>query len=109
VLFVPNSSQGTTEGITTPRPLIGIQNLALPLSTREAVAPIMTSALKKRSDIGNVKVSVRGLGFVASAVVQYSSEEGQRWVASSLAGQLSTDPESRFQIQAAKQAIQRFN
>jgi glutamate dehydrogenase/leucine dehydrogenase len=69
----------------------------------------MTSALKKRSDIGNVKVSVRGLGFVASAVVQYSSEEGQRWVASSLAGQLSTDPESRFQIQAAKQAIQRFN
>lgn len=109
VLFIPSTSQDDVVGITSIRPIVGAQNLALPLSTRETVAPIMNSALKQRSDIGNAKVTVRGLAFVAAGVVQYSSEEGQRWEASALAGRLCTSPESRFQVQAAQQAIQRFN
>ena len=70
---------------------------------------MLTSAMQRRQDISNARVTVKSLGFVSAAVVQYASRQGNRAQATALAGQLKTTPDARFQVAAAMQTLQRFN
>jgi hypothetical protein len=108
VVFLPDPSRGPMAAIADPR-LVGAARVALPLSTAKDVAPMLASAMQRRQDISNTRVTVRALGFVSAAVVQYASKQGNRAQATALAGQLKTTPEARFQVEAAMQTLQRFN
>jgi hypothetical protein len=87
---------------------IGGETIAMPMSTAATAQEIMTQAVRSKPGVKNPRVKIRGLAYIASAVVDFQSPQGSRPAATCLGGRLPVDPSIREHVGLAQQVLNAF-
>lgn len=107
VVFLADRTHPTVQALEAPQ-AIGGYDVALPLSCRGLVQPIIEAAGRARPGLHNVKVQSLELGFVAGSVARLESPKGARDLTACLDGALPVDDAVRVRVAARRQLALHF-
>jgi len=107
VAFIMGEDSDLIRAMERPEPLAQ-KNIALTRSTASMAKHVMERAAKAQANLGNAKVTLKGLAYVPAAVVDFTSKKGARELSTILNGTLDLDCSARHEVVAAQQLFQSF-
>jgi hypothetical protein len=107
VVFITDPGNDIVSSLDQLR-AIGGESIAMPMSTAETAAQVMSQSVSRKPGVKNPRVKMRGLAYIAAAVVDFDSSQGSRKAAVCLAGRLPVDPSIREHVGLAQQVLSAF-